>query len=86
MGDIRVVELCNVSATELWVFETLQGSGGPPGGLLPPGQTPARSFKYSREQRRAAAASLLLSQWRGGRMRGDSGDVGARISFLPRRT
>lgn len=66
MGDIRVVELCDVSATELWVFETLQGSGGPPGGLLPPGQTPARSLKYNQraeESSSGVAPVVTVARW-----------------------
>lgn len=77
LDDIRVVELCDVCAPELWVFETLQGSGGPPGGLLPPGQTPARSLKSSQRAEKSSsgvAPVVIVARWEDeGRQRGRGG-------------
>lgn len=56
--DSVSLKMFHVPASELWVFETLQGSGRPPGGLLPPRQTAARSLKSSQRAEECSSGSV----------------------------
>lgn len=86
---MRVVGVCDVSAAQLWVFETLQGSGMLPGGLLPPRQRAARSLNSSQraEKRgRGVAPVVPVARWEDegrGRRRGSAHLVSAAEDLKP---
>lgn len=89
-GEIRVVGVCDVSATELWVFETLQGSDRPPGGLLPPRQSAERSLNSSQraeKRSRGVAPVVPVARWEDEgrrRRRGSAHLVSAAEDLKPR--